>query len=535
MSEIVVELFDKSHFGNTPSGRFAAVTDSKVKSSQLIFLVILLIGSFYLTTIRQGHYWGDDYAVYIQHAKNIVEGAEYDRFNYLYLPSYVGPGSYPPIFPLFLTPVYWLFGMNLMAMKVAVTLAFMFSLWLLTRILKDYLTVKQQAILLIMVGLNPYFWNLKDRIESEMLFCAAVNLSVYIVCKFYKSSVIGLAKLAYVLATGVSFYLAYGTRSAGLVLLPCLVLYDILRNRKLSWPSLYSIGVTTVTIALVIIQSFALRSDRSYVEQVQAGSQNFLYNWMVFIWQNIPRYTFSLTELWDNGYSKLFRISLAVLVSGLAVVGFLAQARRKATFLEVFVALYAISIVIVPMTGGIRYMLPIVPFYMFYALQGVMALPDNGGIRKCGIAAVTLAIIATYALNYSSQDYNEIPNGITKAEAADIFDYIKKQTTENDVIIFTKPRALALLTERKSSFYPRRESDGKIWGYFDKIRATHIVVGPNGEEPYDQAFLQGFVSRNMNLLRKEYVNADFVVYRITSLPNTETDTGRESGVKFNRN
>ena len=47
--------------------------------AQWIPLVLLLavIGAFYVLTLRQGHRWGDDFAMYILHARNIAEGRAY--------------------------------------------------------------------------------------------------------------------------------------------------------------------------------------------------------------------------------------------------------------------------------------------------------------------------------------------------------------------------------------------------------------------------------------------------------------------------
>lgn len=497
-----------------------AFFETASNKSWLPSMVILIIGGFYLLTIRRGHFWGDDYSVYIQNAKNIVDGVDYNTTGYLYLAPYIGPGSYPPIFPLLLAPVYWLFGINLTAMKVEIVVVFLFSLLLLLQLLKEYLSIKEQIILLAMVGFNPVFWEIKDRIQSEPLFLVTINLSIYFVCRYYKS--VGISewgKLAYILGTGVSFYLAYGTRSVGLLLLPCLLLYDVFRNGKLSWPSFYAVGVVMVAIALIMLQSFLLPRAHSYVEQVQPGSQHFLYNWMVFIRDNVLRYTFSLAELWDNIYSKLPRIGLTILMSILAVIGFIDQAKRKVTFLELFVGLYAICIIIVPMTGGIRYLLPIVSFYLFYSLQGIKALPQRNGFRTAVIAIVVISVTATYAASYNTRNFREVPNSITKAEAIEFFEYVKKQTNENDVFIFTKPRALALFTGRKSSFFPLKKDDKEAWEYFRTVNATYLVVGPVGVEPHEQVFFTGFVGRNKDYFREVYANADFVIYQILDMPS----------------
>lgn len=501
-----------------------AISSEAVKSSHFIWLAILVIGGFYLLTIRQGHNWGDDFSMYIQHARNIVTGAQYNTTSYIYLPPYIGADSYPPVFPLLLAPVVWLFGESLTAMKVELVLLFMLALFLLVKCVKDLLPANWQLALVALVGLNPYFWSQKDYVRSEIPFFIAAFLSIYLVRKSYEAFEAGATskvRFGYVLATGVSFYLAYGTRSIGLVLLPSLVLYDLIRRRKLFVPSLYVVGVATVLISLITVQYFLLRSDHTYVEIVMVESRSFLPDWMQFILMNVPRYLTSLTHIWDNGYNKWPRIGLTLVMSGLTAIGFLAQVAKKITFIELFVLLYTLCVVIVPMDGGVRYLLPVVPFYIFYSLQGLRALPAQKGIRNFAIKGVAVAVLVSYAVGFTTYDMKEIPNGITTREAIEFFDYVKQQTSENDVIIFTKPRALALYTGRKASFYPMLLDDKGIWEYFRRIGATHIVWGPKDVEPHDQEFLSKFLNRNRDFIREEYANAAFTVYRITTLPNRE--------------
>lgn len=498
--------------------RGESVSTSTTGFNRMIWVVVLTIGVFYLLTIRQGHNWGDDFSMYIQHAINITQGARYNATPYLYYPPYIGPDSYPPIFPLFLTPVVWLFGMNFTAMKVELILAFLGALLLLVQITKPYLSPTWQTALLILIGLNPYFWDFKDHIKSEIPFFVSAYLSIYLVQKFYQKGATGIAKYGYMVATGSAFYLAYGTRSIGLVLLPGLVIYDLIRNRKVS---IYVVGTGIVTIAFIVIQYYLLRSDRTYVEMVQPDSGSFLRDWMRFILLNVPRYTGSLTQIWDNGHSKLLRLGVTGLMLGLASMGFLVQAKKEITFAALFVALYTICVVIVPMDGGVRYLLPVVPFYIFYSLLGLKALPSHKGQRRVAITAVAVAVLMTYLSGYSAHNFREIPNGVTRPEAGEFFDYIKQKTGERDVIIFTKPRALALFTGRQTSFYPMLLDDKGIWKYFGRINATHIVLGPEGVEPYDQAFLSKFLDRYKGYVREEYSNAAFKVYRITGMPDVD--------------
>jgi hypothetical protein len=513
---MAVKELDIKLLRDKTSGGSAIVEEISRWNRMFVYLPVLAIGAFYLLTIRQGHDWGDDFSLYIQHAKNIAEGVSYKFTNYLHFAPYVGPEAYPPIFPLFLAPIYKLFGLNLTAMKVGVIVTFLTALLIFIQIIKTDLSQGLQVALITVIGLNPYFWDLKDQIMSDIPFMVPSYLSIYLVYKAYQSDATGLNKLLFGLAIGVILYLSYGTRSVGLVLVASFALGDLWRNKKIT---LFGVGVTALAGVLMLTQSYMLRNERSYYDQFQADSQNFLHNWLIYIVKNLVTYTSSLTLLWDNGYSKLFRIALTMVVSLLAVIGFFARVRREVTMIEIFMVIYPILIIVVPMEGGIRYMVPIIPFYIFFAVQGVMALPLKGFGRNTILAVLGAAVFLTYAAKYTKEDFKQIPSGISKAETVQLFDYINHQAQQSDVFIFTKPRALALFTGRKSSFYPMSLGDKKLWDYFHHIKATHVIVGPPELEPFDQSFLTNFVEKYESSLQEVYSNADFKVYQIVGTPN----------------
>src|SRR5689334_21022175 len=99
----------------------------------LIMGTIVAFGGAYLATLRAGQEWGDDFGLYVAHARNIVEGRPYDDTGYIYNPqnAVVSPRSYPPVFPLLLAPVYRLRGLDLTAMKAFVVLLFAATLGVL--------------------------------------------------------------------------------------------------------------------------------------------------------------------------------------------------------------------------------------------------------------------------------------------------------------------------------------------------------------------------------------------------------------------
>src|SRR6266853_6922701 len=138
----------------------------------IVLALILAVGVFYIATIREGHLWGDDFAMYIHHAKNLAYGNAYADTGYIYNPHYpdLGPRAYPPLFPLVLAPVYKIMGLELGAMKVLDILLFLVFLFLLYLLFRPELPFGYLLAILTVLALNPYIWALKDQVISEFLF-----------------------------------------------------------------------------------------------------------------------------------------------------------------------------------------------------------------------------------------------------------------------------------------------------------------------------------------------------------------------------
>src|SRR5579859_5083789 len=114
------------------------VSDSASRASSAAYVAIALIGIFFVLTRRPGQHWGDDFAAYIHHAENIVEGRPYADIGYIFnLQNPVSPMATLPVFPLLLAPSYFLFGLNLEAMKIELILFFCGALWAMFHLYHD--------------------------------------------------------------------------------------------------------------------------------------------------------------------------------------------------------------------------------------------------------------------------------------------------------------------------------------------------------------------------------------------------------------
>jgi hypothetical protein len=476
--------------------------------------VILSIGLFYLLTIRQGHAWGDDFSMYIHHAKNLAGGIPYGQTGYIYNPyihlhtSYqvqIGPQTYPPVVPLLLTPIYYFWGLNLGAFKVGLILTFILALVIIVRAFKDYLSPPWLTALVFILGFNPYFWQFKDNIVSDLPFLLFIYLGLFLIHRAYDSGV-ARGKLD-ALLVALSIYLAYGTRSIGLLLIPCLLIYDFINHRKVT---AFAIQVVGFAGFFILLQNLLLHSDSSYADHLGLS--------ISVVAHHVMEYPKALSEFWLNGYNKPLRFGLFAFVSISSIIGYFSSLRRRIGCYEIFFAIYLTAIVVLPVYDGIRFLMPVIPLYLLYALVGLKEI--FSGRERVGVpvfASLMVAVVITYVGQYTKLEFGPIREGIIKSEAQQFFEYVRGRTGENDTFVFRKPRALALFTGRNASAWHQPPDDQNLWDYFRKINATYLVLGPAGIEPEDQEYISRFIGRNGDRLEKVYSNMDFEVYRIKTV------------------
>jgi len=114
-----------------------------------------------------------------------------------------------------------------------------------------------------------------------------------------------------------------------------------------------------------------------------------------------------------------------------------------------------------------------------------------------------------------------------------LFDFVRENTATDDVIVFVKPRVMALLTGRDSSTFHTPQEDRELWEYFDRIGASHVVSVVNDsafhnfESAQRLAWFRDFVDRNDDRFVRVFENQDFRVYEITPLsPHVEESLAR---------
>jgi hypothetical protein len=474
----------------------------------LLTFTIVLIGGLHLATIRAGHEWGDDFSLYVAHARNLAEGRDYAETGYIYnphLPS-LSPRTYPPIFPLLLVPVYAVFGLNLTAMKAYVVLMFMVFLAVLAVTLRQRLSTPYVFTCLLLVGLNPYIWQHKDRLLSEAPYLVFAYLALLVMEKALSTDPAPRRPWAWGLLAGALAYLAFGTRTVGIVLLPSLLICELLRSRRVS---VVSLAAMTSFALGVLLQKLLLRLDGSYLDQLVLDP--WLYARIAVTLGK------AMALFFENGYSFAVQAVLFFVLLPLALVGFWCRVRERVSVYEPFVVLSLLLLTVWPFAEyQRRFLIPILPLFILYVFEGLQQLGKVAALRSLERpAAVTLALTAllSYGACYTQLDFGPVREGISSRDSVALFRYVRRRTDpKKDVFLFQKPRALALMTRCHASAHHVPDSDERLWQYLRKIGATHVILAVPFEHSY--GVLRPFIERNADSFEAVFRNGAFTVYRI---------------------
>jgi hypothetical protein len=475
-----------------------------MKPSLVVILILIAVGIFYVSTFRAGHLWGDDFALYIQHAKNLAEGRAYDQTGYIYNPHKpdMGPPEYPPMFPLVLAVVYKVAGMNLVAMKAVNTVLFLAALYVFYLAFAADLPFVYLVVSILVLALNPYLWDFKDGVQSDMLF---LLLSYTGLCLFAAVQEKRAESPLRIGAVAVCIYLAYATRTAAVVLLPSLLAADLVQLRRVRSTTTATAGLAT---ALILAHSIAFRGTVRYADQLHFSFPALLQNAQAYVWQIEKR-------LWFNDINPHLSLLLFLTAVLLGMAGLVIRLFRCPKVFDVFAAGYVAMIFLWLSPPDLRLLIPVIPLWVLYAATALYALRQRAepAAKWMAVTAISQVLIA-YAYAYTAAPYGPIAEGIGDPDFRSMCHYIYQHTATSAVFVFSKPRLLALMTGRPAAAYHEPTDDSELWAYLRGISVQYIIYGSELGE--DRRYLLGFLSRGHDQLRKTFANRGFVVYQIVS-------------------
>lgn len=474
-------------------------------------LVGILILSFILGASRltRGHEWGDDFASYIMQAKSILSGGteEFVRENAFTIfesSAQIGPVAYPWGYPLTLVPVYALKGNHPLALKLPGLFFFGGFLVCLYLLIRNRLTWGESLLLVALFAFNPMLIDFLDQILSDIPFLFFSTLALVLMTNENQRS-----PLQSILLGGVIAF-AFFIRTTGILLLASFLAVEAfsLWRRRADRESNKRIllGMVIVSAAFGLLWGiYALLfpgGGESYFAQYQAFR---LETMLAFIGAYFQLFSLFLGEaiLWKYIYYLLFVFFL----------GGLWIRRKEEPVFIVFFSLWMILLVTWPYWQGPRFIFPLLPLFIYFALQGMKMAIDKlpGRYRLAGqgiFFGFWLSILAVFLFNSSLSAYINLRddrsiNGPYDPVSGEVYAFLQEETPSDSVVVFFKPRAMRLMADRDTLMI--YQCDGLRKGDYVVLSKK---VGENNQIPPEQ------INTCYLPLEKVFDNRRFVVYKI---------------------
>ncbi|MFL7868228.1 MAG: glycosyltransferase family 39 protein [Anaerolineales bacterium] len=474
----------------------------------LMLLTSALLGSSVLT---RGHWWGDDFAAYIMQAKSILAGnmgafVAANTFTVTQSSHQIGPAAYPWGFPLILAPVYALIGLSPLALKLPGLLAYLGFLLVFFFLTKRRFTPTESLLAVSLFAFNPELLRFLDNIASDIPFLLFSTLTI-LLADLYAHETQAKRRLWLAALTGTAIFAAFFVRTQGLILLGSVLLFQGLRflGQRAQRRQI-------VTDSLIILAAFGVLWGIS-VLIFPDGQSSYLALYAGFsldiLKGNIVAYSQTFGEFFATVPGGLLFFDIFVVLFFIGLV-----ARFKADLLFVFYAvLYLIVLWTWPEWQGYRFLFPMLPFFIYFAIQGMrVTLAKVGENQKAvlqkGANVYLLLIVVPFAYISGSNAYANLRagreiNGPFDPYSIETYDFIKNNTPPDSVIVFFKPRAMRLMTDRITLALTEceRMTEGDYLALSKKV-GENLQIPP---ERIDECNLP---------LDKVFENRRFVVYRV---------------------
>lgn len=502
--------------------------------------LMLLSGLLLVGNLTTGHDWGDDFALYIMQAQSLVEGrldklAEENQFTTERSSIPMGPIFGPWGFPLLLAPMYAIFGMKILALKLVVALFFMGFLLLLW---KGFRKKHSAFWRLVLVGIFAFNLNLiqsSDQILPDIPFLFFSTFSVLLLGRVVVKRKLIFSPVYDHILLGVSMAFASSFRSNGILLLGTLGFYQMGRIIRTLWlirkdQKIWSLACSRILpknwtdvqrLCIQILPYASFVSVRSVEQALLPGdsvhSQMFLSYIQTFPIKNILHligYYTDVPVMFFEGaphYYLFYGASLPLCIAG----GF---RRYKQDMHVILYGIFTLALYLVwPYVQGIRYIYPVLPFYISFALTGMEAFSKQGNrkerfFRQSLCYVVIIGLLAPFGTQLTRSAYENLlhhrknSSGPFVETSASLFQFIKEHVAPDQTVVFFKPRVLRMLTGRRSLMLKNLEELGR----HDYVCIYH-PRGGNEQVPHEQ--MKRLVEQGLSEV--VYTNSEFTIYYLT--------------------
>jgi hypothetical protein len=482
-----------------------------------------------------------DGAVYIILSQSLVSGEGYRNLYVVDSPPHT---KFPPIFPLLLASIVYLFDLNFWAMKLFVVMIGTVALYAVYLFFRRMAGNRVALIILVSAGVSHGVWFYSRSILSEIPYLLFSFVSLYLL-ESYKEERARILSKAWI--TALTIGIASLTRTIGLALLVGGVAYIALERGKSSPFDLRRRLTKSGLLALLACAPVALWFLRNWVVSVGTTPVAYLQEYGLKDYASIDSKMTGLNDLYELIYHNVYIYLIGsskiiipyfswfslpivnILITTITLVGFFICLIKKRTILEYYVIPYVMALLLFPVPYS-RYLVPLIPiisYYFFVALREAVHLVffrHQLFVKQEVFGSVSM-IFAVLAIctNFTLLTLDSIPNrghnnNYSYREDEDenmyesILPWVKANTTPQNIFIWSKPALRYLLAQRKSAPLLTTTDTKRVLASLEDTRVEYVVVDSFSDRTL--RYLKPIIEKHPNRFSLVYHNVTSAIYRV---------------------
>ncbi len=410
--------------------------------------LVLIFLAVNVPTLYNGHNWGDDFAQYLHHAQNILQGKPYSDGIML------DRGLASPVgFPLMLTPLL-LSGGDLAALKIHNIIFWVLYVWAITALARRFESGRENLLIAAFLFSSPFIFIFKQNILTDVPFTAVSTAAIACFLRWREGppAAPGARRWFWM---GLAFA-AWGLllRWSGAILFVALLLTPgVLPKRRKEFFLVFGVLAVCSGFSLMAGSSFlfhlqeARLSCSAWGTAVLANLRTIFTDMLFFVF---PLKTRWMDLLLDGIGGAVFWMGL-IFAAGLLLELIVRLRRRDLELDYSFLMLYFLALVLWPIAGGGRYVLPVVGLIILQAARGWRQIFPQRWAGK--VLQLLLVLLIAYNVLSIQLHFDFNDDAIGQPRTAEMLQWVKTQVPVQERLMFFKPRALGLLTAHAVAAY----------------------------------------------------------------------------------
>ncbi len=494
---------------------------TSILTSGALALILGAMAAAMFASHRAGHWWGDDWALYIRQAQGLLDGnpsrvIDENRFAVeMSRGAAFSPPLYPWGFPILLAPFVAVVGPDVDRLAVVPVLCSMVFAASWFSLAQRRVGVVPALVGVVAVTLTPLLVGWTELIQSEWPFLATTAAMLVALDRLAERGTLTdlAAPLWPVLAIGVGAAAAFSVRREGLAMVGAIATVQLVAlagdrgwwGDRAIWPTLAARLLAPHTAALAVVGIVQAVLPSTLVPQYTGTSIRNVWTFrrdhldhlaevsgLKRSWQEAPEVLGSTTLGWVA--------VIAYVTAGVAgiVLAFVCCRRR-----DLHLVAYTIGALLI---GGSfrspinRYVCTIAPLLLLFGATAIAAAARFAPWRHTSTVVVT-AVLALPAVGNVVQVENRIDQaqraeavgaiewGPTHPLAVEMFDAVMELSDPDDVVAAPKARAITLETGRLAvqvdDYRPLPDTvqPDLVVVEQDSTLATELAAAASGDDP----------------------------------------------------